>query len=125
MFRLIDRMIALAALALVVTLMRILPERWFSPQRGALAALWFDLGGMAIPAGAANDSPFGYVSQMDDFNRVALDSNTVHRWNVNTAGGGTAFAINALEGGGISGGLWRSLQSQLIGAAIEYPSIKP
>ena len=103
MFRLIDRLISLLVLALIQPVLSILPEQWFSGQRSALAALWFDLGNKAVPEGAADDSPFGYVTQFDDFNRVAIDSATVHRWNVNTDAGGTAFAINAQANGVVRG----------------------
>ena len=103
MFRLIDRMTTLLVLALIQPVLSLLPERWFSWQRSALAALWFDLGNKAVPEGGADDSPFGYVTQFDDFNRVAVD--TTNLWNANNDAGGTAFAINAQANGAIRGGV--------------------
>ena len=110
MIRLIDRLMAALVLVTVLPLLGILPERWFPSVRSRMLDLWFDLGnnlpfriGNRPIGGGADDSPFGYVRQFDDFNRVAID--TTNLWNANNDAGGTAFAINAQANGVVRGGV--------------------
>lgn len=97
----LSRFMTVTAVGAAKMLLATLPQRWFSAQRDALAALWFDLSRLEVPEGAATDTSFGAVRLFDDFTRKAID--TTNLWTTNADSGGTAFAINEQHNGAARG----------------------
>jgi hypothetical protein len=101
MFRFIDRLLTIAVLGIARVLLSVLRGSRFAGKRDRLAALWLDMSGVSIPAGAATDTSFGEVRLFYDFVELALDATNLVTTNSDT--GGTAFAINEQHGGAIRG----------------------
>ena len=116
-----ERFLTFVVVGMLLAVMNFTPKSWLPNTKTKLADLWFDLNGIAVPAGAATDTSFGSSRFFDDF---LGDTINTDNYAVLADTGGTAYAIN-LQGGGVIRGIGDGTNGDLtniFGPAIWLPS---